>query len=74
MEAIKPVADQHDLTLAQTVIAWTLQQPGITFSLCGARTAQQARENAKAGRIKLSQDEVAMIDEAARKHLTDLDG
>lgn len=74
MEAIKPVADQHDVTLAQTVIAWTLQQPGITFSLCGARTAEQARENAKAGRIQLSPDDVALIDGAARKHLTDLDG
>lgn len=74
MEAIKPVADQHEVTLAQTVIAWTLQLPGITFSLCGARTAEQARENAKAGRIQLSPDDVALIDEAARKHLTDLDG
>jgi aryl-alcohol dehydrogenase-like predicted oxidoreductase len=74
MEAIKPVADKHGVTLAQTVIAWTLQQPGITFSLCGARTAEQARENAKAGRIQLSPDDVALIDGAARKHLTDLDG
>lgn len=74
MQAIEPVAQSHDATLAQTVIAWTLQQPGITFSLCGARTPEQARENAKAGRIRLSNDDIKVINNAAEKHLTDLDG
>ena len=47
---------------AQVVIAWTLQQPGITFALCGARNPDQARENARAGRIRLSTDEVDAIE------------
>lgn len=50
MEEISPIAEAHNATLAQAVIAWTVQQPGITFALCGARTAEQARENAGAGR------------------------
>lgn len=73
MEAIAPIAASHGATLAQIVIAWTLQQPGITFALCGARNADQARENAKAGRIRLSTTETNAISEAARIHLTDLD-
>lgn len=73
MTAIKPIADGHDATLAQTVIAWTLQQPGISFSLCGARDAQQATENAKAGQLRLTEEEVEAIDTAAKTHLTDLD-
>ncbi|MEP3332907.1 aldo/keto reductase [Sedimentitalea sp.] len=72
MEAITPVADAHGATLAQIVIAWTLQQPGITFSLCGARNADQARENAQAGRIRLSTDDLNTIDTAATTHLQDL--
>ncbi|MEQ8305239.1 MAG: aldo/keto reductase [Hoeflea sp.] len=73
MEAIEPIADSHKATSAQIVIAWTLQQPGITFSLCGARNPDQARENARAGAIRLSADEINLISEAARTHLTNLD-
>jgi methylglyoxal reductase len=73
MTAISPIAEAHKATPAQIVIAWTLQQPGITFALCGARSAEQARENAKAGRIRLSPAEAKSISEAARVHLTDLD-
>lgn len=74
MEAITPVAEAHEATKAQIVIAWTLQQPGITFSLCGARDGSQAAENAKAGRIRLSADEINAISTAATTHLVNLDG
>jgi len=72
MEAIAPIAEAHDATRAQVVIAWTLQQPGITFSLCGARDPDQARENAKAGRLRLSAEEIGTITSAAATHLTEL--
>jgi len=71
---IVPIAETHDATGAQVVIAWTVQQPGITFSLCGARDENQALENAKAGRLRLSPSEIADINAAAEKYLTDLDG
>jgi methylglyoxal reductase len=73
MEAIAPVAAAHGATRAQVVIAWTLAQPGITLALCGARTAAQARENAGAGRIRLSVDDVSTISAAVTSNLTDLD-
>ena len=73
METIRPVAEGHGATLAQIVIAWTLQQKGITFSLCGARNAEQAKENAAAARIRLTEEELKTISEAANRHLTDLD-
>jgi len=73
MRHIAPVVERHQATPAQIVIAWTIQQPGITFALCGARSPEQAIENAKAGRIRLSPDEIDTISEAATRHLTDLD-
>ncbi len=73
MQTIAPIAEAHGATLAQTVIAWTVQQPGITFSLCGARDAAQAVENAKAGQLRLTEAEIAEIDTQARAHLSDLD-
>lgn len=73
MADIAPVVEAHAATPAQIVIAWTLQQPGITFALCGARNPEQARENAAAGRIRLSPSEINIISEAASRRLTDLD-
>lgn len=73
MDEIQSIAENHGATLAQTVIAWTLQQPGITFSLCGARNPDQARENAQAGRLRLSEDDIATIKKATDTHLQNLD-
>lgn len=73
MQDIRDIAHGHRATEAQLVIAWTLQQPGITFSLCGARNAQQAKENARAGRLRLSPEEIGTISEAAQRNLTRLD-
>lgn len=74
MDEILPIAQIHDATLAQTIIAWTLQQPGITFSLCGARNPDQARENAHAGRIRLTDNDIVKMNTAAGHHLQNLDG
>lgn len=60
-QSIEPIAAQKNITVAQLVIAATLQQPGITYALCGARNAQQAVENAIAGQVILSLEEVNLI-------------
>lgn len=73
MEDIAPIAKAHDATLSQLVIAWTVQRPGITFALCGARTPEQARENAAAARIRLSEQDVRTMDDAVTRHLSTLD-
>jgi methylglyoxal reductase len=59
--------------MAQIVIAWTLAQPGITFALCGARSAKQAVDNARAGEISLSASELGAVDAAVAGHLVAID-
>jgi len=61
LQKIKPVADSKKATLAQLVIRWTLEQPGITIALVGARNASQAIQNAHAAEIKLTKDEIDLI-------------
>jgi aryl-alcohol dehydrogenase-like predicted oxidoreductase len=72
-QALAPVAEGHQATMAQIVIAWTLAQPGITFALCGARNAAQALDNARAGEISLSAAELTAIDAAVAVHLVAID-
>ena len=52
------------------VIAWTLAQPGLTFALCGARNPDQARENAGAGRLRLTETDLEDIARAIDRHLS----
>lgn len=63
LETIKPIADKHGITLAQLVLRWTLEREGITIALAGARSAEQAVQNAKAGDIKLDSDELTFINQ-----------
>lgn len=58
---LKPIAKRNNVTLAQLVIAWTIAQPGVTFSLVGARNVQQAQENARAGQVELSEEDITTI-------------
>ena len=58
---IKPIAEEKDITLAQLVINWTLNQPGISCVLVGARNAKQVKENIKAEEIVISTDEMVKI-------------
>lgn len=67
LQKIKPLADDKNATLAQLVIRWTVEQPGITIALVGARNAQQATQNAKALHVKLSPDEISFITEELDK-------
>lgn len=61
LEKIKPLAAEKNATLSQLVLRWTIEQPGVTIALAGARNAAQATENAKAVNVKLGKEEIAFI-------------
>ena len=61
LDKIKPLADEKNVSLGQLVLRWTLEQPGITIALVGARNAEQAIQNAKASDVVLSKEELAFI-------------
>lgn len=63
LETIRPIAQSKGVTLAQLVLRWTLEREGITIALAGARNAEQARQNARAGELHLSLDELEFIDQ-----------
>jgi aryl-alcohol dehydrogenase-like predicted oxidoreductase len=70
--AVADITSAHDISLGQMVIAWTLQRPQIDFVLCGARNPGHAAENARAGSVALSVDEIALINRQAAEHLSAL--
>lgn len=66
LERLRPLAESKRATLAQLVLRWTIEQPGITIALAGARNVAQAEENAAAVQVKLSQSEMDYINEQIR--------
>jgi len=60
---IKPIADGHNVTLAQLAINWTIHRPGITAALVGARNPRQAEENAGATAFTLTDEETKTIND-----------
>jgi aryl-alcohol dehydrogenase-like predicted oxidoreductase len=67
LDAIKPIADGHELTLGQLVLLWTLEQPGITIALVGARNSEQAVQNAHTTDKELTVEEIKIISEELDK-------
>ena len=72
LNAFRPVADRRGVTLTQLAIAWTVSQPDCTHALVGARTPEQAAENAKAGDVELSQADLDAMRKAIETHTADI--
>jgi aryl-alcohol dehydrogenase-like predicted oxidoreductase len=67
LDRIRPLAVKKGVTLAQLVLRWTIEQPGITIALAGARNEKQSVENARAIDIDLSSEELAFISKELSK-------
>ncbi|MGW5239045.1 aldo/keto reductase family protein [Monashia sp. NPDC004114] len=63
VQALKPVADEAGLTMAQLAVAWVLQNDNVAAALVGASRPEQVAENVKAAGVKLEAELMATIDE-----------
>ncbi len=61
LDDIKEIADEKNVTLAQLVLRWTIEQPGITCALAGARNPKQVRDNIGAVEFSLEREELERI-------------
>lgn len=63
IEGIRKIADSHQATVTQTVLAWYMANPAISVVIPGARNVEQVKNNAAALDIELSSDEYQQIDQ-----------
>lgn len=64
VEQLRAVADDANKTVAQVIVNWTINQPGITAALCGAKRPWQFAEVAGAMSWRLSEAQLEKIDSA----------
>ncbi len=64
IDKLRPIAARHGRSFAELVTAWTIQRPGITVALCGAKRPDQIQESAGAMSLALTAEDLAEIDQA----------
>ncbi|MEJ2056123.1 MAG: aldo/keto reductase, partial [Calditrichaceae bacterium] len=67
LDRIRPLADQKNASLGQLALRWTVEQPGITIALAGARNGEQSVQNARAIDIELDDSEIKFINDELDK-------
>jgi aryl-alcohol dehydrogenase-like predicted oxidoreductase len=61
---LRDIAAEAGRTVAQLVVNWTMNQPGITAALCGAKRPWQIEETAAAMGWRLTSEQSAAIEQA----------
>ncbi len=61
LASLSPLATRHGVTIPALILSWTLNQPGVSGVIAGARTPSQAMENVMAISFRPDADEMARI-------------
>jgi aryl-alcohol dehydrogenase-like predicted oxidoreductase len=64
VQALRPIAAELELTMAQLAVAWVLSNDNVAAALVGASRPEQVRENVKAAGVVLPTEVLKRIDEA----------
>jgi aryl-alcohol dehydrogenase-like predicted oxidoreductase len=62
-DALRPIAQRHNTTIAAVAVAWAIRWPGVTGAIVGARSAEQVDGWIRAGEIELTGED---LDDIAR--------
>jgi aryl-alcohol dehydrogenase-like predicted oxidoreductase len=65
IDAMKPIADARDVTVAGVALAWLLHKPWVTSVLIGAKNPSQLKANLAATGIRLDSEELVALDKVS---------
>jgi aryl-alcohol dehydrogenase-like predicted oxidoreductase len=60
-DALRPIAERHETTVAAVAVAWTLAWPGVTGAIVGARAPEQVEGWIDAAALTLTDEDVDEI-------------
>ena len=63
VDAIKPIAEAHGVSVARIALAWLLHQKAVTSPIVGPRTIEQLNGSMRALSLTLSQETLKRLDE-----------
>lgn len=66
VDAMRPLAQQRGVSIAQVALAWLLHKPVVTTVIIGAKSMEQLRDNIAATRVQLSAEEMKSLDDVSQ--------
>jgi aryl-alcohol dehydrogenase-like predicted oxidoreductase len=66
VDAMRPLAQQRQVSVAQIALAWILSKPFVSSVIIGAKSMDQLRDNIAASRLQLTADEIKGLDEVSQ--------
>jgi aryl-alcohol dehydrogenase-like predicted oxidoreductase len=66
VDAMRSIAERKGVSVAQIALAWLLHQRVVTSVIVGAKRVDQLDDNIAATQVKLSQEELAALDDVSR--------
>ncbi len=66
VDAMRPIAERHQVSVAQIALAWLLAQPEVSSVIIGAKSLEQLRDNLASTRVRLTQAELQSLEEVSR--------
>jgi len=61
VEAMRPIAERHGVSVAQVALAWLLKQDTVTSVIIGAKRLEQLEDNLASTAVELSAEEMEML-------------
>ncbi|WP_158808749.1 aldo/keto reductase [Beijerinckia sp. L45] len=65
IDAMRPIAEQRGVSVAQIALAWLLHQTVVTTVIIGAKRLEQLEDNIAATGVVLTDGEMAVLDQAS---------
>lgn len=65
VDAMRPIAQRHQVSVAQVALGWLLSRKQVSTVIVGARTPVQLEDNLAATRLELNTEELKALDEVS---------
>jgi aryl-alcohol dehydrogenase-like predicted oxidoreductase len=66
VDAMRPIAQRHQVSVAQIALAWLLSKTFVSTVIIGAKSMDQLRDNIASTRVQLTAEESKLLDEVSQ--------
>ena len=65
VDAMRPIAERHGVSVAQIALAWLLAQKSVSTVIIGAKTQEQLTDNIAATKMRLTAEDLSALEEVS---------
>jgi aryl-alcohol dehydrogenase-like predicted oxidoreductase len=66
VDAMRPIAERHQASVAQVALAWLLSRPQVSTVIIGAKTPEQLTDNLAASALELTAEDLQALEEVSK--------